>query len=126
MHEQQKNVLNNAWISSLLQRVDDLRGNGFRSREGSIARRYLRDFDMDWAQLKGKKILDIGAGQAGFAKRAQQKGIDVVSFDRAFGYMGLEEFKPFQGVPYIMGDAHDLHVYFSPEQFDLAVSKSSL
>ncbi|MCR4326504.1 MAG: class I SAM-dependent methyltransferase [Candidatus Roizmanbacteria bacterium] len=125
MHEQSSSGLHD-WISSLITRVDALRGDQFRSHEGLRARQYLRRFNLDWSQLKGKQILDIGAGQAGFAKRAQQKGISVVSFDKAYGYMGLEDFKPFKGIPYIIGDAQALHTYFYPEQFDLALSKSSL
>ncbi len=46
---------------------------------------YSKALDLDEDGLRGKRILDIGAGSAIFAKEAQKKNIDVTAIDPMYG-----------------------------------------
>lgn len=81
---------------------------------------------MDWDLLKGKKILDIGAGIAGFAKVAKDRGIDVVSLDlhETSGYTGgAFDNRPLEKKFFIRGKAQELP--FEDGAFDLVISKGA-
>ncbi len=94
-----------------------------KPKEGSdefIAEVYLKDLGLTWDVLKGKKILDMGAGPAKFAREAKKRGIEVVSVDKIPGGMG--EVGVPKDVPYIVGDILNLPV--PDNSFDVVVSRA--
>ncbi len=42
----------------------------------------LEALSLNWEKLQNKSILDLGAGEAGFALEAQKRGIAVTCIDR--------------------------------------------
>ncbi len=80
--------------------------------------RYLRSLDLSWDDLVGRRLLDVGAGRANFARAAQRHGIDVISIDRDPSRTGA-------GIPndvdYRVTEADDLSA-LSDDSIDLAVS----
>lgn len=72
---------------------------------------------LKWEDLKGKKILDIGAGSAEVAQAAAKKGIRVFSLDinRPEDSVG--------GVEYVIADAHNLPLV--RESFDLVIAHAA-
>lgn len=86
-----------------------------------VAATYLNELGLNWEDLKGKKILDLGSGLAWFAQAAKSKDVDVVSMD------GHPEWWPeFNGpprdVPFLVGDARQMP--FGDETFDMIVSRA--
>lgn len=45
---------------------------------------YVAFFDLDVAQLKGRRVLDCSAGAASFVARACREGVDAVAVDPAY------------------------------------------
>jgi ubiquinone/menaquinone biosynthesis C-methylase UbiE len=81
--------------------------------------RQLRELGLDFEYLKGKTILDVGAGPAFIAEAAKNKGIKVISID-----IDPEKWKKLEGelpdVPYIKASAEKLP--FKDETFDIVIS----
>ena len=94
-----------------------------RSRE--IAQAYLEDFGIDWRQIEGKKILDLGSADASFGNEARKRGIFVVSLDinpefhRKARHLQTTTLR---NIPYIKGDM--VHLPFQDHTFDLAMAHS--
>ena len=51
------------------------------SKNNATTEVYLADLGLNWDELHGKKMLDIGAGLGRFAQAAQKRGINVTSVD---------------------------------------------
>jgi ubiquinone/menaquinone biosynthesis C-methylase UbiE len=85
---------------------------------------YLTQLGLDWKSLKGKEILDIGAGRAKFAQAAKEKGIHVTSVDIAPGGYGGNGKVP-NDVPYIIADFKK-GLDLPDESFDLIVARASV
>lgn len=85
------------------------------------AKTYLKDLGLDWKDLKGKKVLDIGAGLAGFAQTAQKQEIDVVSID---AHPEWWEGNIPKNVPFTVGDGKQLP--FKPEEFDVVIARAAV
>ncbi|MDP1689041.1 MAG: class I SAM-dependent methyltransferase [bacterium] len=79
----------------------------------------LKDLGLSWEQLKGKKVLDIGAGPGVIAEVAKKKGIEVVSLDMN-PEMWKNEGKQIFDVPYVKADAEKLP--FIDNSFDVVIS----
>lgn len=79
----------------------------------------LKDLGLSWEQLKGKKVLDIGAGPGVIAEVAKKKGIEVVSLDMN-PEMWKSEGKQIFDVPYVKADAEKLP--FQDKSFDFVIS----
>lgn len=47
-----------------------------------VSEQYLKDLDLTWEDLKGKNVLDIGAGLGRFAQIAASKGVVVTSLEK--------------------------------------------
>jgi 16S rRNA A1518/A1519 N6-dimethyltransferase RsmA/KsgA/DIM1 with predicted DNA glycosylase/AP lyase activity len=43
---------------------------------------YLEAVGLTWEDLENKKVLDMGAGLAGFGKEAQERNVDVTSLEK--------------------------------------------
>lgn len=84
---------------------------------------YLNDLGLNWEQLKGKKVLDLGAGLAGFAKAAKKRGVDVVSLDLHPEWWVKEGKQP-KGTPFVIGNGKQLP--FKDETFDMVVGRASV
>ena len=69
-----KSPLEDAFLSREVREVD--RG----------LKHYLAMFDLQVDDLKGRRILDIGAGSANFSKDAKKEGIDVTAIDPLYKY----------------------------------------
>jgi SAM-dependent methyltransferase len=85
---------------------------------------YFQDLGLSWEQLQNKEILDVGAGEAGFARAARLRGIRVTSVDIEQGGMGHEGKIP-ADVPYIVADFRT-GVALPDESFDLIVGRASI
>lgn len=74
----------------------------------------LKELHLNWETLHNKSILDLGAGEAGFAQEAQKRGIPVICIDRH------EPDTIPKGIEYIIGNANSMP--FQENTFDLVVS----
>ncbi len=74
----------------------------------------LEELNLDWETLRNQSILDLGAGEAGFAQEAQKKGIAVTCIDRH-----EPDNKP-ANIKYVIGNADRMP--FPKDSFDLIVS----
>lgn len=92
------------------------------SRIGVEAEKVLHDMGLEWGDLEGKSILEIGAGLAELAQVAKKKGIDVVSLE-INPDMWKEEGTVPDNVEYIVGDANKLP--FEDGSLDLIISKAA-
>lgn len=86
--------------------------------ELSTTDEYLNDLGLTWGLLRGKKVLDIGAGSADFAASARKRQVDVISLDK-YKYS-----KPSKNQPYVKGNAFNLP--FSPETFNTVVARETI
>lgn len=93
-----------------------------KSPEYSIEKRadlVLKNLGLEWKDLRGKKILDIGAGMAELAHAAKKRGIEVISLDK-YPEQWEEEGGVPTNVPYIVAGAEQLP--FDDNEFDLVIS----
>lgn len=90
-----------------------------------IAAAYCRNLGFTWEELQGKTVLDVGAGQAPFARAAKERGVTVTSMDIAPGGWGHEEEGMPKDVPYLVEDFR-AGTSLPAESFDLIVGKASI
>ncbi|GEM_PF-6200224 len=81
--------------------------------------RYVEILGLTWDELKGKHILDIGAGSGSFARAARQRNVDVVSLDINTRRWSKGE-NDLHQTPLVLADME--HLPLRPESFDLVVS----
>ena len=86
------------------------------------AETYLNDLGLSWKVLEGKKVLDLGAGLAGFAQAAEKRGVNVISMDAHPEWW--KEGKMPKNVPYVVGDANQLPL--KAETFDIVVARAAV
>jgi ubiquinone/menaquinone biosynthesis C-methylase UbiE len=94
------------------------------SEEVDFSQTYIEDLGLNWKKLRGKRVLDLGAGQADFALGAKKRGIEVISLDQEFGGNYPDKKLP-QGVPYIVANMLD-GIPLPDEDVDLIVSRAGL
>lgn len=112
-------------VEGLSPTIDESSGISDELREQDItARTYFSSLGLNWEVLKGKNILDIGAGDAMFAKAAKREGITVTSMDIEPGGMGGDGQIPLD-VPYIVADFRR-GLDLPPESFDEIVARASV
>jgi SAM-dependent methyltransferase len=80
---------------------------------------YLENLGLHWEALRGKKVLDIGAGGAEFEHAARRRVVDVISVDNLKG-----EFAPPQDSRYVAADSGLLP--FANDSFDYAFAHMSV
>lgn len=90
------------------------------SERERVARSYLLDLGLIWKQLKGKGVLDIGAGSGGFAEVAKIHGVEVISVDKYLG--GMEKHSVPTDIQYVVSGADSLP--FEDSSFDLVVARA--
>lgn len=78
----------------------------------------LEDLGLEWKNLEGKKVLEIGAGRAKIGQVAKKKGLEYVSFDVRMPPEGVPE-----DINYVQARAAALP--FKEESFDLVLSHSA-
>lgn len=84
------------------------------------ARQIIESLGLEWEDLKGKKILEIGAGEAMIAETAKGKDIDVVSLDKNPWRWEENTKTRLARISYIQGAAGKIS--FKDEVFDLVIS----
>ena len=89
---------------------------------GARADYILGRLGFSWEELKGKRILDIGAGSAEFGATARTRGIEVISLDRKV--LDDEGVAPYQKEGYVQGSGDRLP--FADGSFDIVVSHASV
>lgn len=82
----------------------------------------LEAMGLNWEDLQGKKVLEIGAGLAELAQAAKKRGIDVASLEKNPAIWEEEGDIPMD-IEYIVGDATTLP--FADESLDLIISKAA-
>ncbi len=87
--------------------------------ERSVELQEAGDSGWSWEQLRGKRVLDIGAGSGGFALEAKKHGVDVISLEPAEERVSPDTKKE---VPFVSGLAQ--HLPFADESFDYAHSRA--
>jgi ubiquinone/menaquinone biosynthesis C-methylase UbiE len=80
---------------------------------------YLNNLGLSLEQLKGKRILDIGAGSGAFVRSAIEAGADAVALDSE-QFEGINE----NSTPFVLADAADMP--FSNEDFDYVISHDAV
>ena len=93
-----------------------------REKEKDYVEDYLESVGLKPEDLEGKKVLDIGAGLAEFAREAKKRNIDVTSLEKDPS-LWEDEGKPGQETPYIQGSATEMPI--KDESFDYVVSKAA-
>ncbi len=83
---------------------------------------YLEAVGLDWEDLEGKQVLDIGAGLGEFGEKAKEKDVNVTSLE-AKPELWEEEGEPSKETPYVQGDASRLP--FQDNSFDVVISRAA-
>lgn len=91
-----------------------------REESEHIADMYLRNLGLEWKELEGKKVLDIGAMNAAFEGAARRRGIDVISVDKDHI---VGDYAPPQDSAYVIANATKLP--FNNETFDYVFAHTS-
>lgn len=95
---------------------EEMKREAFREETANL---YLHDLDLSWEHLRGKRILDQGAGLADFAQVAKRHAVQVTSIEKSPDSWSSRGTPPTE-VPYQIGDAKKLP--FEAGSFDLIVS----
>ena len=90
----------------------------------AIAESYLSDFGLTWKELRGRQILDVGAGRAAFALEAKKRDIEVTSVDIIPGGMGESGIIP-EDISYVVGDFKK-GLELPDESFDIIFARGSI
>lgn len=93
-----------------------------REMASETAERYLRNLGLSWSELKGKKVLDVGAGTGEFEHVARKQGVDVVSMDMGVGQD--PDYMPPKDTVFVVARATKMP--FPDETFDFAVAHMSV
>lgn len=101
---------------------NSIRGEGIDDIIEARARYILGRLGLSWESLKGKRVLDIGAGSAEFGAAARKQGIEIISLDRTL--LDDDGTPPYQKEGYVQGSADKLP--FADESFDIVVSHASI
>lgn len=84
------------------------------------AQRIMNNLGLEMENMRGKKILDLGAGKAELAQWAKKQGINIMSLDSGTGYSAEKLPK---GIDYVKGSAEELPI--QNESLDLLLSHGS-
>lgn len=84
-----------------------------------VGKMYLENLGLHWEALRGKNVLDIGAGGAEFEHAARRRAVNVTSVDNLQG-----EFAPPQDSRHVVAEADQLP--FANESFDYALAHMSV
>lgn len=95
---------------------NDFFGENYYEKKGVFD---LARLGLSFDDLRGKQVLDVGAGAANIAKAARTHDISVTSLDKNPA-MWMQEGIDISGLPYIQGDAE--HLPFENETYDLLIS----
>lgn len=82
---------------------------------------YLSNLGLEWSDLQGKKIVDIGALNAAFENAGRRRGIDITSLDME---VAEGEYMPPTDSRFVVANATKLP--FRDEAFDYAVAHMSV
>lgn len=80
----------------------------------------MNNLGLEMEKMRGKKILDLGAGKAELAQSTKNRGINIMSLDSGIGYSADELPK---GIDYVKGSAAELPL--KNESLDLLLSHGS-
>jgi SAM-dependent methyltransferase len=74
------------------------------------------------AAIRGRRVLDVGAGYGFFAHRLAERGFDVTALEPNQDLIALA--KAWYGLDLVRGDIHDLD--FPPEHFDSVIFREAV
>ena len=82
----------------------------------------LHHLGLSWEQLRGKTVLDIGAGDAALERAAHKRGIRLIALDFVAGGTGIvaKDLQYLKEIAYVQADACRLP--FADETIDLAIA----
>ena len=84
------------------------------------SQRYLGNLGLTWDELRGKKVLDIGASTGEFEHIARKHGVDVISLDKQTS----DRYMPPKDSTFVVANA--LALPFADETFDYCVAHDSM
>jgi ubiquinone/menaquinone biosynthesis C-methylase UbiE len=96
-----------------------------RRLEEKNSERILGNLGLDWENLNGKSVLDIGAAEAEVARAGKRRGMNIISIDRNVRHLRqyLKQNLP-KDLLYIFADAK--HLPFPDESFDVIMAHASV
>ncbi len=96
-----------------------------RRKEDETAAFILGNLGLDWPDLEGKSVLDLGAADARLARPGRRRNMHIVSVDNHIEHLNKYwRHKIPKDVPYVLADARSLP--FPDESFDLVTAHASV
>ena len=93
-------------------------------KESSVEQRILGDLGLTWDDLRGKKVLDMGAGLGELAEEGKKHGVEIISLDKLEGGAEREGgATPPKDIPFVVADA--VKMPFGGNKFDLIISHAA-
>lgn len=93
-------------------------------KESPVEKRILGDLGLTWEDLRGKKVLDVGAGLGELAEVGKKHGVEIVSLDKFEGKKHEGGQTPPKDISFVTADA--AHMPFSDNSFDIIISHAAV